>query len=120
MQKAQARLQELDADTTEAHATVEVQDRLPAFEKDIKGNAGTDLVLLEGGVIPDRLMDIEISWSKRQLVLKDWSDALSERIQAALGLLGGVERAEGALGQGSSKMAKLRDSPPRSWTGFQI
>ena len=87
MQKAQARLQELDADTTEAHATVEVQDRLPAFEKDIKGNAGTDLVLLEGGVIPDRLMDIEISWSKRQLVLKDWSDALSERIQQLSGYL---------------------------------
>jgi potassium efflux system protein len=92
MQKAQSRLQELDADTTEAHATVEVQDALPAFEKDINGNAGTDLVLLEGGVIPDRLMDIEISWSKRQLVLKEWNEALSQRIQQ---LSGYVEELKG-------------------------
>ncbi|MFP8872984.1 MAG: mechanosensitive ion channel domain-containing protein, partial [Myxococcota bacterium] len=81
LQATRAQLQTLSANLAESHATAEVQRLLPDLETEVEAHAGEDLVLLEGGVIPDRLADIEIRWLTRHKVLTEWSTALSERVQ---------------------------------------
>ena len=87
LQTTRAQLQGLNESIAEAHATAEVQKLFPDFEAEVESHAGEDLLLLERGVIPDRLADIEIRWLARQKVLTEWSQALSQRVQQFAGFL---------------------------------